>query len=68
MSKTFRAWRRDETLLLPPSVQDFVPSDHLSRFVVSLVLESLDLNAVYAAYRGEKGQPPYDPARAASPG
>jgi transposase len=62
MSKTFRAWRLDETLLFPPSVQDFVPADHLSRFVVSLVRESLDLKAIYAAYRGEKGQPPYDPA------
>jgi len=62
MSKTFRAWRLDEPLLLPPSVQDFVPQDHLSRFVVSLVRESLELRAIYAAYSGEKGQPPYDPA------
>jgi transposase len=62
MSKTFRAWHVDQTLLFPPSVQDFVPADHLSRFVVSLVRESLDLGAIYAAYRGEKGQPPYDPA------
>lgn len=61
MSKTFRAWRLDEQLLLPPSVEDFVPRDHLSRFVVSLVRESLDLRAIYAAYLGEKGQPPYDP-------
>lgn len=61
MSKTFRAWRLDEPLLLPPSVEDFVPPDHLSRFVVSLVRESLDLRAIYAAYSGEKGQPPYDP-------
>jgi len=62
MSKTFRAWRLDELLLFPPSVQDFVPEGHLSRFVVSLVRESLELKAIYAAYRGEKGQPPYDPA------
>lgn len=61
MSKTFRAWRLDDLLLLPPSVQDFVPQDHLSRFVVSLVRESLDLRAIYAAYSGAKGQPPYDP-------
>jgi transposase len=61
MSKTFRAWRLDEPLLFPPSVQDFVPQDHLSRFVVSLVRESLDLRAIHAAYSGEKGQPPYDP-------
>jgi transposase len=29
---------------------------------VSLVRESLDLRAIHAAYSGEKGQPPYDPA------
>jgi transposase len=62
MSKTFRAWRVDETLLFPPSVRDFVPADHLSRFVVSLVRESLDLKAIHGAYKGEKGQPPCDPA------
>ena len=39
-----------------------MPEDHLSRFVVSLVRESLDLRAIYAGYSGEKGQPPYDPA------
>lgn len=61
MSKTFRAWRLDEPLLLPPSIEDFVPADHLSRFVVNLVRESLDLGAIHAAYSGEKGQPPYDP-------
>jgi transposase len=61
MSKTFRAWRLDDRLLLPPSIEDFVAADHPSRFVVSLVRENLDLRAIYAAYSGEKGQPPYDP-------
>ena len=31
MSKHFRPWNIDQTLLLPPSVQDFVPKDHVSR-------------------------------------
>ena len=35
MSKTFRAWSLDQALLLPPSVHDFVPAGHLSRFVVA---------------------------------
>jgi hypothetical protein len=26
----------DQTLLLSPSVQDFVPKDHVSRFIVGL--------------------------------
>ena len=37
MSKHFRPWKIDETQLLPPSVQDYVPEDHLSRFIVALV-------------------------------
>ena len=62
MSKTFRDWSLDQALLLPPSVHDFVPTGHLSRFVVTLVTEELDLSAIMASYRGEKGQPPYHPA------
>jgi hypothetical protein len=36
MSKTFRDRSLDRALLLP-SVRDFVPVGHLSRFVVALV-------------------------------
>jgi transposase len=60
MSKDFRPWKIDEAQLLPPSVQDYVPKDHLSRFIVSLVRESLDLSAITASYRGPLGQPPFD--------
>ena len=62
MSKTFRDWSLDQALLLPPSVHDFVPPEHLSRFIVALVTEELDLSAILASYRGERGQPPYHPA------
>src|SRR6476661_6327680 len=61
MSKTFREWTLDQALLLPPSVHDFVPARHLSRFVVALVTEELDLSAIMTSYKGEKGQPPYHP-------
>ncbi len=61
MSKTYRAWRIEETHLLPASVQDFVPRGHLARFVVSLVREQLDLREVTGSYAGEMGQPPYHP-------
>jgi hypothetical protein len=43
MSKTFRAWKIDEPLFLPPTAQDFVAEDHLSRFVLSLVRDDLGL-------------------------
>ena len=49
MSKHFRLWKIDQAQLLPPDVQDFVPEDHLSRFIVALVCESLDLSAITAS-------------------
>jgi transposase len=61
MSKTFREWNLGQDFLLPPSVHDFVPRGHLSRFVVALVTEELDLSAIMTSYKGEKGQPPYHP-------
>ena len=61
MSKEFRPWRIDEAQLLPPSVQDYVPKHHLSRLIVALVREELDLSAISGSYRSVLGQPPFDP-------
>jgi hypothetical protein len=61
MSKTFRAWKINEPLFLPPTVQDFVAEDHLARFVLSLVGEDLDLIEITGTYGSERGQPPFDP-------
>jgi transposase len=61
MSKEFRPWKIDDVQLLPASVQDYVPDDHLSRLVVSLVRESLDLSAIIGSYSSGLGQPPFDP-------
>ena len=61
MSKHFRSWKIDQPQLLPPSVQDFVADDHLSRFIVALVRESLDLSEIETSYTSGLGQPPFDP-------
>ena len=61
MSKTFRAWKTDQPLLLPLAVQDFVAPGHLARFVLGLIVDELDLIEIVAAYSSEKGQPPFDP-------
>ena len=53
MSKEFRRWKIDEAQLLPPNVQDYVPKDHVSRLIVSLVREALDLSAILGSYRSE---------------
>jgi transposase len=42
-------------------VQDYVPKDHLSRFIVALVRESLDLSEITGSYSSGLGQPPFDP-------
>ncbi len=51
----------DQTLLLPPNVRDFVPKGHVSRFIVALVRESLDLRQITGSYVSGLGQPPFDP-------
>src|SRR5262249_36160047 len=61
MSKTFRPWKIEEPLFLPPTVQDFVGRDHLARFVLNLVREAIDLCKITGTYGSERGQPPFDP-------
>ena len=61
MQKTFRPWQVDQTLLLPPSVHDFVPAGHVAHFVRDLVREDLDLSAIVESYGEARGYPPYDP-------
>lgn len=61
MSKYFRAWKIDEVQLLPASVTDYVASDHVSRLIVNVVRESLDLSAIESVYSSVVGQPAFDP-------
>jgi transposase len=62
MDKVFRAWEPGQRLLLPPSIDEFVPEGHLALFVRDLVRRDLDLSGVYAAYDARRGYPPYHPA------
>jgi len=62
MSKTFREWNVEQHWLLPPSVMDFVPADHLAHFIRDTVREQLDLSEILAPYeKEERGYPPYHP-------
>jgi transposase len=61
MAKTFRLWDVDQGWLLPPSVHEFVPPDHLAHFVRDTVREALDLSAILDTYTEERGFPPYHP-------
>jgi transposase len=51
MSGRFVSVDRDTAYLLPPSVQEWLPDNHLARFVVEIV-EQLDLSTLTTAYRG----------------
>lgn len=60
MSGRFVSVDRDTPYLLPQSVQDWLPQDHLARFVVEIV-EQLDLRPIVNSYRG-RGSDAYHPA------
>jgi len=55
----FRTIDRQTAYLLPPSVEDWLPEEHLARFVVDVV-EQLNLSAMSKAYRGS-GSASYHP-------
>jgi transposase len=60
MAKTFRPFDRDQLLLMPPSLQEWMPERHLAHFVADVV-DTLDLRAIDDTYTEERGYPPYDP-------
>ena len=55
----FRPIDRATPYLLPPSVEDWLPKDHLARFVVDIV-DQLDVSALTGCYRGT-GSAAYHP-------
>ena len=62
MSKTFRPYEPDQISLMPASMRDWLPSDHLAYFISDIV-DNLDLSAIMERYSGEdRGYPPYHPA------
>ena len=60
MAVEFISVDRDTPYILPPSVQDYLPDDHLARFVVDIV-EQLDVGHLSAVYSG-RGSRPFHPA------
>jgi len=62
MGKRFRCDDLNQTLLLPPSLHDWLPEKHLARFVADIV-EALDLSGFYRSYdeKDGRGQAAYHP-------
>ena len=50
MAQNFLPCDREQELLLPPSLREWLPEDHLAWFVLDAV-EEIDLSAFYGAYR-----------------
>jgi transposase len=62
VSKTFRPYEPDQDFLMPASMRDWLPTDHLAYFISDIV-DQLDLSAILARYASEeRGYPPYHPA------
>jgi len=55
MSKRFRTCSLDQPFLMPPSLHDWLPEDHLARFVADIV-HHLDLSGIYACYERRDGR------------
>ena len=61
MPTSFRPYLPDQTLLLPPSLRDWLPEGHLAYFV-SETIDALDLKALYKCYDGDgRRNQPFDP-------
>jgi transposase len=63
MTKCFIEDDIDQSLMMPPSLHDWLPENHLARFIADLV-KSLDLSAFYRSYEEKdgRGQAAYHPA------
>lgn len=59
MAKPFIASNRNQPFLLPPSINDWLPKEHLARYIAEII-EQLDLSDIYKHYSG-KGKDAHDP-------
>ena len=62
MSKTFREWNPEQTLMFPPTPMDWVSKDDVVLFIRNLILEELDLSEIEDQYQEERGYPPFHPS------
>jgi len=61
MGKTYRPYEPDQLFLMPPSLVEWLPKDHLVFFVRD-VLDKIDLRPITDIYEQEdRGFPPYHP-------
>jgi len=59
MTRVFKSANYQQPMLLPPTIDEWLPNNHLARFIVNII-EQLDLSKIYDSY-GLRGSIPYDP-------
>jgi len=57
-SPVFSPYDTNQSLLLPPNLNDWLPEEHLARFISEVVEESLDLSPLIERYRNAEGGHP----------
>src|ERR1039457_4916839 len=61
MPTSYRPYSPDQGLLLPTSLSEWLPEDHLA-YCISDAVEAMDLEAFYARYEGDgRRRQPFDP-------
>lgn len=59
---SFRKYDPEQTLLLPPNLDEWLPKNHLARIVARVVDDDLQLEPLLATYANEEGgQPAFHP-------
>jgi transposase len=62
MNYNFRSYNPNQLYLLPPSLDDWLPQDHLARFI-SETMDQMDLSALITLYRANgQGNAAYHPS------
>jgi hypothetical protein len=66
MPQNFLSCDRDQPLLLPPDLREWLDEDHLAWFVIEAI-EELDLEPFYTSYRADgHGRAAHDPPASGS--
>ena len=61
MSKTYRAYEPEQMYLMPPSLAQWLPSDHMVYFIENIV-DTINIKPITRVYEEEeRGYPPYHP-------
>ena len=60
MAQNFLPFNRQQAYLMPPDLQEWLPQNHLARFIADVVGQ-LDLTDIFKAYTGQGGSLAYHP-------